>query len=294
MRKIIKALVLLGLIGAVVAWLVTAPATVDAARFDGLSGDAEKGGLVFAASGCNSCHAAPDAKGDDKMILTGGLHFASDFGTFIAPNISPSEAGIGDWTVVDLANAMTKGTSPAGKHYYPAFPYTSYKHMTDQDISDLYAFIQTLPKSDVATQPHDVGFPFNIRRSLGGWKILFNPTAYALKVPDDALLQRGRYLVEGPGHCAECHTPRNALGGFKRDAWLAGGPNPDGPGIIPSIRPNDLGWSQAEIFEYLKTGFTPEFDVVGGSMVSVQENMALLPDEELAAIASYLLALEPK
>ena len=293
MLKLFKLLCFGALIAGVVGWIATTPKGVNTAPFAGLSPDITRGARVYAAGGCSSCHADPKARGDDKNILMGGLHFKTDFGTFIAPNISPSDAGIGDWSVIDLANAMQAGVSPDGAHYYPAFPYTSYNRMTAGDIADLHAYMQTLPQSDVASQPHQVGFPFNIRRAMGGWKLLFKSDKYIADIDtSDPVLARGQYLVEGPGHCAECHTPRNLVGGMKMSKWLAGGPNPDGPGRIPNITPHALKWDADEIAEYLNSGFTPDFDTVGGSMVSVQENMALLSASDRMAIALYLKAIK--
>jgi mono/diheme cytochrome c family protein len=168
--------------------------------------------------------------------------------------------------------------------------------MTPQDISDLWAFMQTLPQSDNVPAENALAFPYSIRKSVGGWKLfLMSGDAPVIDIPSgDARLERGRYLVEGPGHCGECHTPRNALGGLRHDLWLAGGENPDGEGRIPNITPGakDMGdWSESEIVDYLATGFTPEFDSVGGSMASVQANMAKLPKSDLEAIAAYLKAV---
>jgi mono/diheme cytochrome c family protein len=162
---------------------------------------------------------------------------------------------------------MLAGVSPKGEHYYPAFPYTSYTRMTDQDIADLFAFLNTLPPSDVASLPHQIGFPFNIRRSLGGWKFLFfsDQPRVTLGGPDTEIA-RGQYLVEGPGHCGECHTPRNLIGGFVSDAWLSGAQNPDGEGVIPNITPGSKSigdWSKSDIAYYLESGFTPDFDSAG-------------------------------
>jgi mono/diheme cytochrome c family protein len=190
---------------------------------------------------------------------------------------------------------MLAGVSPKGEHYYPAFPYTSYTRMTDQDIADLFAFLNTLPPSDVASLPHQIGFPFNIRRSLGGWKFLFftDQPRVTLGGPDTEIA-RGQYLVEGPGHCGECHTPRNLIGGFVSDAWLSGAQNPDGEGVIPNITPGSKSigdWSKSDIAYYLESGFTPDFDSAGGSMVDVQENMAKLTSGDREAIAAYLKAL---
>jgi mono/diheme cytochrome c family protein len=298
-KRLALALGVAAVAGAGIALAITAPRPVAAERLDAiasLEGDAAAGETLFWAGGCASCHAAPDAEGEAKLLLSGGVRLASDFGTFIAPNISPDpDTGIGNWTIADFTNAMLAGVSPKGEHYYPAFPYTSYTRMTDQDIADLFAFLNTLPPSDVASLPHQIRFPFNIRRSLGGWKFLFfsDQPRVTLGGPDTEIA-RGQYLVEGPGHCGECHTPRNLIGGFVSDAWLSGAQNPDGDGVIPNITPGSKSigdWSKSDIAYYLESGFTPDFDSAGGSMVDVQENMAKLTSGDREAIAAYLKAL---
>lgn len=162
-----------------------------------------------------------------------------------------------------------------------------------QDVADLKAFMDGLPPSDASNQPHELGFPFNIRRSVGGWKLLYFNGDWVVPDPLTDQAARGRYIVEALAHCGECHTPRNALGGLEVGRWLAGGPNPSGQGSIPNITPARLTWSEAEIVEYLTTGFTPEFDSVGGHMAHVVENMARLPESERAAVAAYLKKLTP-
>lgn len=184
---------------------------------------------------------------------------------------------------------MMRGVTPDGAHIYPAFPYTTYARAAPQDVVDLIVYLRTLPADATASQPHEVGFPFNIRRSLGGWKLLFSNEDWVVDVPPE--LERGRYLVEALGHCGECHTPRNAFGGLKRSDWLAGADNPNGEGRIPGITPDILGWSQGDIAEYLKSGFTPDFDTAGGEMYDVIQNISQLPDEDRQAIAAYLIAL---
>ena len=270
-------------------WL-TAPSRVAADRLEGLTGDAEAGEAVFTAAGCASCHHAPDS--DDKLLLAGGQAFPSDFGTFHAPNISPDpDHGIGDWRFEDFANALLRGVSPEGRHYYPAFPYAAYTHMREQDIADLWAYMQTLPPSQAESQPHEVAFPFNIRRAVGGWKVLFFDPSWVIEDVDTPELERGRYLVEALAHCGECHTPRNALGGLDRDAWLSGAANPSGDGRIPGLTPDRLDWSAGDIAYYLETGFTPDFDSAGGHMVEVIENFAKLPAEDRQAVAAYVKTL---
>jgi len=302
-KKIIAGILALGLAGLGGAWVLSAPGHVESAAIAALQpGDAAKGEQLFWAGGCASCHAAPGAEGEAKLVLTGGVRLKSPFGTFVAPNISMSETnGIGSWSLDDFVNAMVEGRSPDGANYYPAFPYTSYTHMRLQDVADLFAFMKTLPAADSAPGGHELGFPFNIRRSVGLWKQLFLKQDFAISAPagtdvDRAVWERGRYLVEGPGHCAECHTPRNALGGLETARWMAGAPNPAGEGRIPDITPSDTGiggWSVSDIAYYLESGFTPEYDSVGGEMVAVQENMAKLTGQDREAIAVYLKALPP-
>lgn len=288
----------LGLLGLAVAtaaagWFLTAPETVPETSLPTYAGDGTRGQTLFAIGGCVSCHAADGAKAEQKLVLAGGRSFVTGFGTFYAPNISPDPAaGIGTWRPVDFVNAMKHGVSPDGSHYYPAFPYTSYTRMKTEDLLDLWAYLKTLPSSTRANTPHAVGFPFSIRRGLGLWKRLYLDPAPV--VPVGADLERGRYLVEGPGHCGECHTSRSVIGGLDRARWLAGAPNPDGKGTIPNLTPagaDIAAWSEADIVEYLKSGFTPDFDTAGGSMAEVVENTGLLSDEDRLAIARYLKAI---
>lgn len=286
MRFFLKLVVLAAIVAAGIGLWVTAPSRVDPAQFAGLTGDTTRGQAVFTAAGCASCHHTKGA--ENKLVLTGGMEFVSDFGTFYAPNISPSPQGIGGWEFEDFANAVTRGVSPEGQHYYPAFPYTAYTKMADQDVVDLWAYIQTLPPSDVASKPHDVGFPFNIRRSVGGWKFLFMSDAYVMEAGDN---ERGRYLVEALAHCAECHTPRNPVGALDKARWMGGAPNPSGQGTIPRLTPDKLDWSADDIAYYLETGFTPSFDAVGGHMAEVVENFSQLTAEDRKAVAAYIKAL---
>ncbi|WP_121065047.1 c-type cytochrome [Chachezhania antarctica] len=295
MRRLLIICVALALAGAAVFLVLTRPATLPAAELaelDGLSGDATRGETVFWAGGCASCHAAPEAEGDDLLVLTGGERLASPFGTFIAPNISPDPThGIGDWTRADLANALTRGTDPAGRHLYPAFPYTSYIHMELQDIADLDTFLRTLPADATPNEPHEISFPFTIRRGLGLWNMLYLTEDWAIPGDLPEARTRGRYLVEGPGHCSECHTPRGPIGGLERGQWLTGAENPTGDGRIPGLTPGQLDWSAEDIAYYLETGFTPDFDSAGGHMAKVVTNLSHLAPEDRAAIAAYLKAL---
>lgn len=280
-------------------WFLSAPRTLEAARLASFpAGDPLAGEAVFWAGGCGSCHAEKGAKGEAKKLLGGGHRLDTPAGIFVTPNISPDpETGIGKWSLPQFANAMLRGVSPAGSHYFPSFPYTSYARMTDKDVADLFAYLKTLEPVVRANEPHELALPFRVRRGIGLWKLaFFSDGAVANADRSDPLVARGQYIVEGPGHCGECHTPRTVFGfgGSDRARWLSGGPAPEGLGRIPNITPGEGGigaWSAGDIASYLETGFTPDFDSVGGSMVSVQENMAQLPKSDREAIAAYLKAV---
>ena len=290
-RFFIFAAVVAALVG-LAGLALTRPKRMDHAQLDGITPDLVRGKTVFYAAGCASCHSAPDSVGEEKLVLAGGRRFATDFGTFVAPNISSDpEAGIGSWSPLDLANALIHGTGPEGQHYYPALPYTSYVNMTTEDVASLHAFLGTLPAVAVESAAHEVGIPFSIRRGLGAWKLLHLEPGWVVQGDLTDQQIRGRYLVEALGHCAECHTPRNSLGGLKRELWLTGAPNPNGKGHIPGLTADQLDWSEADIAEFLKSGFTPDYDSAGGEMAEVIENTSRLSDEERSAIAAYLKAV---
>jgi mono/diheme cytochrome c family protein len=298
-RKLLASAAVVAVAGGVALWFLSAPDRLDAETVAGLGdGDATRGEQVFWAGGCASCHAAPGATDDARLSLGGGLRLETGFGTFVAPNISQDpQDGIGMWSSEDLANAMMRGVSPGGSHYYPAFPYTSYARMEPADIADLSAFMKTLPAVAGAAPDHELSFPFNIRRSLGLWKLIYlnDAPAVALDNPSDQVA-RGQYLVEGLGHCGECHTPRDALGGLELAQWMAGAAAAEGDGNVPNITNSDDGladWSEIDIITLLETGFTPDYDSVGGSMASVVRNMAELPASDREAIAAYLKAIPP-
>lgn len=296
-RRLAALVVAAGAVGGGAFWALTRPSALPPATLAALAAhpaDAEAGERVFWAAGCAGCHAPPgltmQSPVEDRLVLTGGRRLVSDFGTFVAPNVSMDpQAGIGGWTQAQFATALLLGVSPEGRHYYPAFPWTSYARMTPGDVADLWAFWQTLPADPTPSAAHELAFPYTLTRGIGLWKRLHLTTDDAVALPDDPTLARGQYLVEALAHCAECHTPRDATGGLDRARWMAGAPNPSGQGQIPAIPPS--GWSAEDIEAYLFSGFTPEFDVVGGSMADVVAHMARLPAQDRAAVAAYLLAL---
>ncbi len=298
-KKFARAIFVFGLSCAVIGWVLSAPNPLSQEQISALpKGNAVAGEQVFWAGGCTSCHSVPKAKGNAKLVLSGGHELKTPFGIFRVPNISPDpKFGLGEWKLADFTNAMKRGIRPDGSHYYPAFPFTSYAKMSDQDVADLWAFMKTLPGSDVKIADHSLPFPFNIRRGLGLWKRLYLDTNPVLVIEkDNPVLRRGRYLVEALGHCGECHTPRNVIGGPDKSRWMAGGIGPEGKEKIPNITPHKDGigaWSEVDISYALESGFTPEFDSFGSSMVDVQENMARLPETDRKAIAAYLKAIRP-
>ncbi|HWT29992.1 MAG TPA: cytochrome c, partial [Propylenella sp.] len=182
-------------------------------------------------------------------------------------------------------------------HYYPAFPYASYAKMRIEDVLDLRAFMETLPAVASQVAGHELGFPYSVRRAVGLWKRLYvSPDPVIELAGASDLVRRGQYLVEGPGHCGECHTVRDALGGWKAPLWLAGARNPEGEGRIPNITPHEDGiadWSEGDIAEALRSGLTPDFDQFEGRMAAVQEELSHLPEDDLQAIAAYLKAVPP-
>ena len=301
MKKLLVALVVLLALGAAGFWLLTAPSTYELVRGApdvtvASAPNLENGRTLFWAGGCASCHATPGQ--DDRTRLGGGLALESPFGTFHAPNISPHPRdGIGGWDVASFIRAMREGVSPDGRHYYPAFPYTSYQRMGASDLADLFGFLKTLLAVEGRAPDHVLPFPYNLRRGLGLWKLAFLDGKQAQSDPSkSAEWNRGRYLVEGPGHCAECHSPRAFTGAIVADKRFSGGPDPEGKGFVPNITQHEAGlksWSKADIAELLKTGFTPEYDAVGGSMGPVIRNTSQLGDADRGAMAEYLKSLPP-
>lgn len=285
----------IGLVGATAFgafwWLTTSP-ILSAIVVPGHRPDPGRGQAIFTAGGCSSCHAVPDQS--DRLRLGGGLAIPSPFGTFYAPNISPDPIdGIGRWTEAEFVAAVTKGISPTGFHYFPAFPYTSYAHAKVEDIRDLFAYLKTLAPVSGKALDHDLPFPFHIRRNIGIWKWLFmNDKPFVPDTARSAQWNRGAYLVSSLGHCAECHSPRNFLGGIITEQRFAGGPNPEGEGWVPNITQKGLGnWSEKDIAYFLETGELPDGDTIGGAMVRVIKNTSQLSPEDRAAIAEYLKSL---
>jgi mono/diheme cytochrome c family protein len=273
-------------------WVLSAPRPALKGASTDQKGDPVKGRLIFAAGDCASCHASPGQP--DRLQLGGGLALASPFGTFRPPNISSDAVdGIGAWRTTDLANALLSGVSPAGTHYYPAFPYTSYAKMQPGDVNDLMAYLRTLPAVSGRSPPHDLNLLFRFRRIVGLWKIVFFDRTPIVPEPNrDDVWNRGQYLAEAVAHCAECHSSRNLFGAIKPDTRFAGGTDPEGVGYIPNITPTRMAdWSDRQVAEMLKSGNTPNHGRAGSSMTDVVTNTAMLPQSDRDAIAVYIKSL---
>ena len=287
----------LAVVGGAAGLYLTMPQRLPASAMAPRTADAANGATIFNIGGCASCHATP--KQEDRTRLGGGLALATPFGTFKVPNISSDPRyGIGAWSELEFVNAVTRGVGRAGEHLYPSFPYGSYQHMTLDDVRDLYAYLKTVPADATPSEPHQLPFPFNVRRGLGLWKLLYVDAKPIVRDPAKSeAYNRGAYLVEGPGHCAECHSPRNLIGGIDANRRFAGGPDAEGKGWVRNITsgPDGLPTYTEKDFAYLlETGFKPDFDSVGSSMGEVIENTSKLTPADRAAMAVYLKALPPR
>ncbi len=259
-----------------------------------------RGAMLFAVGGCSNCHTDTKQKGKK---LAGGHALKTPFGTFYSPNISPDKThGIGGWSDDDFIQALRKGKGPDGRHFFPVFPYTSFTNMTDEDLKAIKAYIFTLPAVAQPNKPHDVGFPFNIRFAQYFWKLLFFTEGPFRPDPSKSPeWNRGAYLATAVAHCAECHTPRNFMGGLDRNRWMAGtekGKGPEGlaiPNITPDRKSGIGTWSLDQIAEYLGSGALPDGDFAGSLMAEViADGTDKLSESDRRAIAVYIKSIPPR
>jgi nicotinate dehydrogenase subunit B len=259
------------------------PATYSAATI-------EKGRRLAALGGCALCHTVKDG-----LLYAGGLALQTPFGIVMTTNITPDpETGIGNWSYPAFERAMREGIHRDGRHLYPAFPYPNFATATEADLQALYAFLMTQPAVGQANKPNRLIFPFNIRPLLAVWNLLFNRQT---SVPNDpahsAMWNRGRYLVDGLGHCSACHSPRNALGAERAgSAYLSGGTAEgwDAPALT-SVSIGPIPWSEADFYAYLRAGTSAHHGTASGPMAPVIEELKQLPDDDIRAMANYLGSL---
>ncbi len=265
--------------------------------FAGIEGDVSRGAYLARASGCFACHTNAKTKGP---VLAGGGPLKTPFGTFYAPNITTDKKnGIGNWSLTDFSNALTHGINPKGENYYPVFLYPNYTSLSNQDIADLWAAFQTVPPVDIKVPEHDLKFPFQYRFLLTAWKkLFFKDERYKPNPEMSKEWNRGAFLAKGPTHCAACHTPQNLLGGKDYGHELNGNANgPDGEKVPPITATALLKnkWTKKDIVFALRTGTKPDGDAFGGSMGEVvTDGMSYLSDQDLSAIAEYVMSVEHK
>lgn len=264
------------------------PIGEDRAEID-LDADVSAGNQLLMTAGCYACHTDTD---DDGLEFAGGAPLVTDFGVFYGPNITASqEFGIGNWTLKEFEAALRQGKRPDGQAYYPAFPYLSYRSLTDQDVADLYAALMATEPVHEAAQDHALSFPFNLRLAMKPWQWLFGTTE-SLNIDQSTPEGRGRYLVDVVAHCGECHTPRNSLGAFV-PPYLGGStdiPGGDAPPIHARALIN-LDWTELDMFYFLSDGMMVNGDFVGGSMAEVIDyGTSQMSDADREAISTYLFS----
>lgn len=267
-----------------------APGGADAATWSAAT--LERGRQIAIAGDCAVCHTAPGGAPN-----AGGLALDTPFGTIYTTNLTPDpETGIGAWSYPAFARAMREGIGRDGTHLYPAFPYTAFAKLSEPDLLALYAYLMSQPPVKHAPPKTKLPFPLDQRRLLAGWNWLFHDARPFTPDPSrSAAWNRGKYLVDGAGHCGACHTPRNALGaeqgglaylsGGEAEGWIA-------PPLVAS-RTAPVPWTEPALFEYLRTGFSAQHGVAAGPMAPVVAGLASLPESDVRAIAHYLTSLSP-
>ena len=267
-------------------------AKVDRSQFTAEPGNVARGAYLARASGCIACHT--DTENGGKP-LAGGTPLKTEFGTFYAPNLTTDkEQGIGNWTQAQFAAAVRHGVSPEGRPYYPAFPYTFYTRLSDQDIADLWAAFLTVPPVNKNNLNHELSFPYNIRQGVSLWQLLFmEDQPFTPAITENKAYNRGKYLVESAAHCAACHSPRNLLGALDTKQLFEGSPSVlEGEGSVPAITAKALkqeGWTESDLSYALQSGVKADGDVFGGSMVEVvRDGTSFLQKQDRDAIAYYL------
>ncbi|MEZ5606061.1 MAG: molybdopterin cofactor-binding domain-containing protein [Burkholderiaceae bacterium] len=276
--------VLLGLLGwrSTIAPVAPATATVYTAQ------TIERGRQLAALGNCAQCHTA-----DERQPLAGGLAMDTPFGTVHSTNITPdAQTGIGAWSFSAFQRAMREGIARDGHHLYPAFPYTAYTRMTDEDLTALYAWLMSQPPVRAETASTRLPFPFSLRPLLAGWNALYldsGPRQTTERTRSE-LWQRGEYLVNGVGHCGACHTPRNALGAEQGGAAFLSGAMVKG-WEAPSLtarHPGPVPWTEQALFDYLRQGHSAGHGAAGGPMAEVVRNLQDVPEADVRAMAHYL------
>ena len=265
-----------------------------------------RGKYLYEAADCYSCHGGPRGgqngkapSGSSLKLPSGGLGLDTPFGTFRSPNITPDKQyGIGNWSEAEFKTALRSGIGRKGEYLFPVFPYTSFSKLTDRDMEDMYAYIMTLPDVPLPNKPHEAKPPFGWRSLLIFWRALFfDIEPIRIEPARGADWNRGNYLVHAVAHCEECHTPRNFLGALITSRSFSGnigGPDKqNAPNITSDVKTGIGSWSITDMEQLLKTGMTPEADIIGSGMKAVVQGTSKLTDADRHAMAVYLKSIPP-
>jgi mono/diheme cytochrome c family protein len=250
-----------------------------------------RGEILATVGNCESCHTT-----EDGQRFAGGLGIGTPFGTIYTSNITPDPAtGIGRWSERAFARALHEGVARDGTQLYPAFPFDHFTRVTEDDVQDLYAYLMTRPRVNLAPRANTVPFPLNIRTLQWGWKRLFlHPGVYRPDPTRSEAWNRGAYLSEGLAHCGACHSPRNALGASKSGSYAYAGGMVDGWAVpaLTAANTAPLPWTEEELYSFLRSGGTALHGVAAASMSEViHVGLAKLPDADVHAIATYFADL---
>lgn len=279
---------LLAAAGGIAALLGATPLAAAPDNFD----QAERGRYLVILGDCAACHMNPNGSNTGSQGFVGGRRIETPFGEIATPNITPDrETGIGTWSADDFYRAMHEGIRPNGARLYPAFPYTYFTRMPRGDTDAIFAYLNTLEPVRNPVDRNTLPFPFNIRASMLAWNALFfEPGEFRPDPNRSAEWNRGAYIVEGPGHCGACHTPKNLLGGDRASQRLGGGPLQGwyATNLTTDERTGIGSWSVEEIAEYLKNGRNARSAASGPMAEVVEYSTALMTDADLRAIAVYL------
>ena len=298
-RSIVLALALILALGLAVFWVLSTPRPLTVADIPQHTPNLANGEVLYHAGGCISCHQpSPDLAGIENTVPAGGAPLHTPIGTLYPMNLTPDpETGIGKWTDLQFLNAVQRGISPEGENLIPARPYTSYAHMKPEDVLDSRAYLASLPPVKSPEREPDITALPLVRRGVGLWKwVGLDTTPWTPDPSQSESWNRGSYLVNGPGHCQECHTPRNIFMARNASKAFAGGPHPEGKGRVPSL----LGLIErgrytdaADLASALANGEALGYDkLASGGMGQVQRNISQLPEGDIQAIADYIASLK--
>lgn len=254
----------------------------------------DRGRELAALGNCVTCHTSAQGKPN-----AGGLGIQTPFGTVYSTNITPDpQTGIGLWSQQAFNRAMREGISRDGHHLYPAFPYTSFARINDEDLDALYGWLMSQEPVRQAIPETKLSFPFNVRPLMAFWNALYltpQPVAQRQAEPDRSpLWERGNYLVNGLGHCSACHTSRDALGAERTGLAYLSGATIDG-WEAPALNARSLSpvpWTESAFYNYLRHGHSAEHGSASGPMAPVVRQLAQVPDADIAAMANYLASFQ--